>query len=125
MSRVLVDTESSADIIFKNTLERIEIDLSKIADDLSPLAGLLGEATMTLGSISLAVKARSIMRNLEFLVIDRPASYNVIMGTLWMNSMQDVPSTYHMCLKFPTPLVIETIWGYWKVLQFCFVAELE
>lgn len=60
IARILVDIESSADIIFKITLERMEINLSDIAENPSPLVGLSGEATMTLGSINLTVKARSI-----------------------------------------------------------------
>ncbi|KAF3526516.1 hypothetical protein F2Q69_00046024 [Brassica cretica] len=46
-----------------------------------------------------------------FLVVDRPASYNVIMGTPWLNAMRAIPSTYHLCLKVPTPNGIEVIWG--------------
>ena len=84
---------------------------SEIAEDPNPVVGLLGEATMTLGTINLSVKAGSMTKIVEFLVIDRPASYKVIIGTLWLNSMQAVPSTYHLCLKFPTPRGIETIWG--------------
>ncbi|XP_013669043.1 uncharacterized protein LOC106373415 [Brassica napus] len=38
---------------------------------------------------------------MEFLVIDHPASYNAIVGTHWINSVQAVPSTYHLCLNFP------------------------
>ncbi|XP_013607919.1 PREDICTED: uncharacterized protein LOC106314623 [Brassica oleracea var. oleracea] len=60
----------------------------------------------------------------EFLVIDRPTSYNVIVGTPWLNSMQAVPSTYHMCLKFPTPRGIEAIWGDRRISQVFFTAEL-
>ena len=110
VARIWVDTGSSADIIFKNTLERMEINPSEIAEDPNPIVGLSGEATMTLGTINLLVKADSMTKIVEFWVIDRPTSYNAIVGTPWLNSMQAIPSTYHMCLKFPTPLWTETIW---------------
>ncbi|KAF8105305.1 hypothetical protein N665_0159s0010 [Sinapis alba] len=122
---ILGDTGSSADIIFKRTLERMEIDLSRITKDPSPLLGISGEATMTLGTINLTIGARSITRTVEFLVIDRPLSYNAIIGTPRINSMQVVPSTYHLCLKFPTQYDIETMWGNQKILQVCFTAELK
>ncbi|KAF8080646.1 hypothetical protein N665_0930s0004 [Sinapis alba] len=125
VARLLVDTGSSANIIFKNTLERIEIDLSEIAENPSPLVGISGEATIALGSINLAVKAGAITKVTEFLVVDRPASYNTIVGTPWVNSMQEVPSTYHMCLKFLTPRGVETIWGNPRVSQVLFAAELK
>ena len=61
----------------------------------------------------------------EILVIDRPTSYNVIMGTPWLNSMRAIPSTYHLCLKFPTPNGIDLIWGNPRVSQVCFAAEIK
>ncbi|KAL0696229.1 hypothetical protein Bca4012_063409 [Brassica carinata] len=82
VARVLVDTGCSANIIFKSTLERMEIDLRAIAEDPKPLFGLSGDATMTHGSISLLVRAWSIVKITEFLVVHRPTSYNAIVGTI-------------------------------------------
>ena len=84
---MLIDTGSSADIIFKDTLEKMGIDQSEIVKYPSPLLGLSGETTMAYGSINLAVKAGTVTRVTEFLVVDHPASYNVIMGTPWLNTM--------------------------------------
>ena len=103
----------------------MDICPSKIAEDPNPVVGLSGEATMTLDTIILSVKAGSMIKIMEFLVIDRPASYNAIIGTLLLNSIQAVPSTYHMCLKFPTPRRIETIWGVRRISRVCFAAELK
>ena len=125
VARILVDTGSLADIIFKNTLERMEIDPSKIAENASPLVGFSGEVTMTLGTINLTVRAGSVVKIIEFLVVDRSMFYNTIVGTPWLYSMQAVPSTYHMCLKFPTPCGIETIWGDRRTLQVCYAADLK
>ncbi|KAF8115363.1 hypothetical protein N665_0028s0025 [Sinapis alba] len=125
VARILVDSGSLADIIFKRTLERMEIDLSTIVEYPSPLLGISGKTTMTLGIINLTVEARSITRIVEFLVVDRPSSYNTIIVTPWTNSMQAVPSTYHLCLKFPTPHGIKTIWGNRKLSQVCFATELK
>ncbi|KAF8116945.1 hypothetical protein N665_0013s0004 [Sinapis alba] len=108
--KILVDTGSSADILFKSTLERMGIDQSEITKKKIPLVGFLGEATMTLGFINLAVKAVRITKVIEFLVIDRAVSYNAIVGTPWLNSMRAIPSTFHLCVKFPTPRGIKTIW---------------
>ena len=109
IARVLIDTGSSVDIIFKDTLEKMEIDPSKIVEIPSPLLGLSGETTIAFGSIDLAVKAGTVTRVTEFLVVNRPASYNIIMETPWLNYMRAIPSTYHLCLKFPTPNGIEVI----------------
>ncbi|KAF3497061.1 hypothetical protein DY000_02053106 [Brassica cretica] len=93
------------------------IDQSEIVKYPSPLLGLSEETTMAYGSINLAVKAGTVTRVTEFLVIDRPASYNVIMGTPWLNTMRAIPSTYHICLNFPTPNGVEVIWGNPRVSQ--------
>ena len=37
----------------------------------------------------------------DFLVVDVPSPYNVIMGRTWLHSMKVVPSTCHQKLKFP------------------------
>ena len=125
IARVLIDTGNSVDIIFKDTLEKMKIDPSEIVENPSPLVGLSGEATIVFGSINLAVKAGTMMKVPEFLVVDRPASYNIIMGTPWLNSMRAIPSTYHICLKFPTLNGIEVIWGNPRVSRVCFAAELK
>ena len=122
VARVLIDTGSSADIIFKDTLEKMGINQSEVTKCPSPLLGLSGETTMAYGSINLAVKAGTVMNVTEFLVVDCPACYNVIMGTPWLNAMRAIASTYHLCLKFPTPNGVEVIWGNPRVSQVCFAA---
>ena len=37
--------------------------------------------------------------------------------------MRAIPSTYHLCLKFPTPNGVEVIWGNPRVSQVCYAAE--
>ena len=125
VARVLVDTGCSANIIYKSTLERMEVDLCAVTEEPNPVFGLSRDATMALGSISLLVKAGSVTKITEFLVVDRPTSYNAIIGAPWLNSMRAIPSTFHLCLKFPTPCGIETIQGNRRMAQVCFAAELE
>ena len=102
IARILVDTRSSADMICKSTLGRMGICPSRIAEDLNPVVGLSGEATMTLGTINLSVKAGSMTKIVEFLVIDRPVSCNVnSMVEFNASSPVNIP---HVSL-IPNPLV--------------------
>ncbi|GMN65609.1 hypothetical protein TIFTF001_034668 [Ficus carica] len=38
----------------------------------------------------------------EFIVVDRPSVYNVILGRPTLNAIKEVVSTYHLAMKFPT-----------------------
>ncbi|XP_024006567.1 uncharacterized protein LOC112083074 [Eutrema salsugineum] len=99
------------------------INLSEVMAIPKPLTGFSGETTMIMGTIRLSVVAGRVTRIVEFCVTDHPAIYNVIMGTPWINAMRAVPSTYHLCLKFPTPAGIKTIWGNQKESRMCYLAE--
>ncbi|KAL0715986.1 hypothetical protein Bca4012_065308 [Brassica carinata] len=100
------------------------VDLSILTDDPSPVFGLSGKF-MTLCSTNLSVRAGSVAKNTEFLVIDCPTSYNEIVGTPWLNSMRAIPSTFHLCLKFPTPFGVETIHGSHGAAQIYLATELK
>ncbi|KFK23703.1 hypothetical protein AALP_AAs60498U000100 [Arabis alpina] len=125
VARVLIGTGSSVDVIFKKTLERMKIDLSTLKGQPKPITRFCDETTMTIGTIRLPVQAGNVKRMVDFTVSDHPAIYNMIMGTPRLNLMRVVPSTYHLCLKFPIPVGVKTIWGNQKESRMCFMAELK
>ena len=78
---------------------------------------------MTLRSIKLHVAAKEVTKIVDFVVVDLPTIYNVIMGTPWLNAMKAVPSTYHLDIKFLTHNGIAAIWGCQTQSRCCFLAE--
>ena len=100
LSQVMIDTESSADVLFYDAFKRMGFTKALLKQERTPLIGFAGETTYSLGSIELAVTAGEIRKIVEFIVIDRPAPFNAILGRPWLYSMEAVPSTYHQCLKF-------------------------
>jgi hypothetical protein len=55
--RVLVDTGSSADIIYKSAFELISIDQKELTPVRGPLIGFAGEQVLPIGAIELPVMA--------------------------------------------------------------------
>ncbi|KAL2230582.1 UNVERIFIED_CONTAM: Retrovirus-related Pol polyprotein from transposon [Sesamum indicum] len=104
--KVLIDSGSSADIIFKNVVDRMELENARLEPVKTPLVGFGGSEVASLGTIELPVsmgdepKRKTLM--VKFLVVDTPFTYNVILGRPGLNSFRAVISTYHMKMKFPT-----------------------
>ncbi|KAG7537008.1 Ribonuclease H-like superfamily [Arabidopsis suecica] len=122
VSRILIDTGSSVDFIFLSTLERMGISRADIVGPPSPLVAFTSESAMSLGTIKLPVLAKKVSKIVDFVVFDKPAAYNIILGTPWIYQ-NAVPSTYHQCIKFPTPSGVETVRGDQEASRTCYLAS--
>lgn len=123
MTYILVDTGSSVDLIFKETLDKMSIKDAKVKPGTKPLTGFTGETTMTMETIKLPVYIEGINKLVKFSILDKPAIYNVILGTPWTHAMGAVALTYNQCVKFPTPDGANTIRGNQRMSRTCFVSE--
>ncbi|WZZ35793.1 hypothetical protein YC2023_019194 [Brassica napus] len=101
VTKVLVDTGSSVDLIFKSTLVKMGISLDDMKPSVRSLTAFNGSIETMLGTIRLRVYAEGIAKNFKFSVIDVRAPYNAILGTPWIHAMKAIRSTYHQCIKFP------------------------
>ncbi|KAG7556835.1 Retrotransposon gag domain [Arabidopsis suecica] len=121
VTRCLIDTGSSVDLIFLSTLQRMGISKADIIGPPAPLVAFKNDTSMSLGNIKLPVLAAGVPKIVEFIVFDRPAAYNIILGTPWIYQMKAIPSTYHQCVKFLTPAGIRTIRGDQETSRSCYL----
>ena len=88
--RVLVDNESSADIIYIMAFQQMKLDLKHLKPFESPLVSFSGDHVFSKGIISLlnivGTHPAQVTREVDFLIVDCPSFYNVILK-----------------VKFPTP----------------------
>ncbi|XP_013751657.3 uncharacterized protein LOC106454019 [Brassica napus] len=101
VTKALIDTGSYVDLIFRDTLDKMGIDLCDMKPSSRTLTGFNGSSEQIIGIIRLPVYAGDTTRTVKFSVIRAKAPYNAILGTPCLHSMKAVPSTYHQCVKFP------------------------
>ncbi|XP_064966967.1 uncharacterized protein LOC135613880 [Musa acuminata AAA Group] len=104
--RIMVDTGSSADILYFNAFQKLGLSGDSMKPIFSALTGFTGDSISLLGAITLPLtlgappRSKTVMN--IFLVIDLPAAYNVILGRPTLNKIRAVVSTYYQTVKFPT-----------------------
>ncbi|CAA7056115.1 unnamed protein product [Microthlaspi erraticum] len=81
VTRVLINTGSTVDLIFKETLQKMELQDCRIKPKKKPLTGFSGDTTMTVGTIKLDGTSRTGHQDRQVRGVDKPAIYNAIMGT--------------------------------------------
>ncbi|XP_076941538.1 uncharacterized protein LOC143611136 [Bidens hawaiensis] len=88
---ILVDNESSVNIIQLETLKRMSIPESEIVTRSLVLVGFSDEAKNTVGEIKLPVHLEGVNSIHKFCVIDALTSSNIILGRPWIHDMKAVP----------------------------------
>ena len=113
--QVLVDNRSSVNIMYMMAFQQMKIDLKRLCPFESPLVSFSGDRVYPKGIVSLSVTAGTylaqVTRNIDFLIVNYPSSYNVILGRLTLNHMKATTSTYYLKVKFLTDHGIGEIRG--------------
>jgi hypothetical protein len=98
--RVLIDNESSVDIIYLPAYQQMKIDKKRLRPIDIPLVGFTGDKVRPSGAVSLVIEvgtySKQVRTSVEFLVVDCPSAYNIIIGRPTLNKFKAVTSTYHL-----------------------------
>ena len=104
--RILVDNYSSTDIIYLSAFQQLKVSLERLHPFDSPFVSFSGDkvypkSIVTL-TVTMEVYPKQLTCQLDFIVVDYPSSYNVIIGRPTLNHWKAAISTYCLKVKFPT-----------------------
>ncbi|GAV77040.1 hypothetical protein CFOL_v3_20512, partial [Cephalotus follicularis] len=92
MKGILIDSGSSADILYKHAFDQLRILADQLKPVKTPLVGFAGETIHPLGSINPSVVTGTAPRQTQvemtFLVVDTPSLYNAIVGRPGLNLLE-------------------------------------
>jgi hypothetical protein len=112
-TRVLVDNDSQAKILFLSTFEQMGFDRKQLKEAPKPLYGFGGRRIEPIGSISLPVSFGSLRNTrieyITFDVVDMNYPYNAIFGRGLLNTLEAVLHSLYLCLKVPAALGVISI----------------
>ena len=123
--RILIDNGSFVNIINFDTLKRMGIPEDEINKSSTVLVGFSGKTKNTVGEIKLPVYVEGVNAIQKFCVIDSLPGCNIILGRPWIHDVKAVPSTYHQCVKIPTPWGVIKVRGDQLEAKECYTASMK
>ena len=102
MHRGLVDPGSATDLLQLPAFRQMNISLDRLSSTGRILSGINGATIVTMGDITLSVRAGPVIHQILFSVVEDLGLYNAIIGRAWLHVMKVVSSTYHQMISYLT-----------------------
>ena len=129
MHQVLVDNDSSADILYYPAFQQMRIDREQLVPVNAPLVGFGGMRVFPIGAVMLIVTMgdypQQITKKVTFLVVDCSSAYNAILERPTLNSWKAVTSTYHLMIKFLMDYRVGELRENQVAARECYIAMLK
>ncbi|KAJ8505651.1 hypothetical protein OPV22_006537 [Ensete ventricosum] len=109
----MVDTGSSADILYFDVFQKLGLTNKDLLPMVSTLTGFTGDSVSPAGTTILPVtiggepKSKTLL--VSFIVVALPSAYNTILGRPTLNKPRVVVLTYHRIMKFPTRVGVREV----------------
>ncbi|XP_015382951.1 uncharacterized protein LOC107175733 [Citrus sinensis] len=129
LRRILVDTDSSVDILFKSALDDMGISDLKLERTNTSLKGFGGGRLTPMGIIELpiTVGTKSFERTmiLDFVVIEERSPYQMILGRPFMRISQCVISTHYLALEYRVNGVVGVVKCDQRMARSCYATAAK
>lgn len=110
----LATTRSLADIIFKDTLDQLILESVKVTANETLLIGFISKIIpkgfVTL-FISMGKSPCKVVHMVNFLAVDDPRAYNIILGRPFMTTIKVAVFRDHLAIKIPILKSVITVKG--------------
>ena len=129
VGRVLIDTGSSVSVIFAEAFREMGINDNQVDRQLTPLLSFSGDLVQPIGSVRLPITFGTAPRKAttydQFLIVDCPTAYNVIVGRTALTRIKAHLSPHMLLMKFPTPNGTGAIRGNQFSARTCYATALK
>ena len=106
----------------------MKLNKKRIRPFTSPLVSFIGDRTVPRGIVTLIVIAGTylaqVIKEIDFLIVDYPSTYDIILGRPTLNRLKVAMSTYYLKVKFPTAHKVGKIRGDQVLARECYQATL-
>ncbi|RWW88635.1 hypothetical protein BHE74_00002485 [Ensete ventricosum] len=106
VKRVMIDTESSTDILYFDSFQKLGLTDKDLVTLISTLTGFTRDFVSPMGAAMIPVMfgGESMSKTLmvSFMVVKLLSAYNAITERSTLNRLKAIVSTYHRLMKFPT-----------------------
>ena len=100
--RVLVDSDKATYLLQLPAFNQLWISLEVLNLVGQILSGFNGVTIVTLGDVTLPIRASLVTQQVLFSIVGDLGLYNAIMGWAWLHLMKVIPSTYHQMVRYLT-----------------------
>ncbi|VFQ69713.1 unnamed protein product [Cuscuta campestris] len=129
VSRVLVDTGSSVNILYLDAFEKLKLCRTRLEPLKTPMSGFTGDSVEAEGSILLTCELGTgdqvVQKQMRFVVVNIKCVHNAILGRPGINKVRGVISMAHLCMKFYTPGGIGQVRGDQKKARHCYLEVVK
>ena len=115
VDRILVDNGSLVDILYYQAFQKMGLKSSDLRPSSNPVYDFTGDFVTPMRVFTLPMTIREYPRQscvmVDFLVIDQPSAFNVVLARLSLRVLKAITKIYHLLMKFPTPNGVGQVGG--------------